>query len=198
MEINFMEPNPKEITRPVDYSKELQDFEEVLRLRAEGVDIEKGITLESGTILHNPVTRKVISADKWKKRQVDRAVAASSDWLEGVKNPSRNPIEAAIAAKAKWAQKTSDAIKDDRYAKGLAKTSQAEIIDVATKLGEGVFSAGIAARDAKIARVVNEIQPLVQGVSDTIQGMSDATDADREKRLLAARKLMIEVGKKRR
>jgi len=61
-----------------------------------------------------------------------------------------------------------------------------------------VFSDGLAARDSKISRVVGELQPMAQSVSDAIQAMSDATDTDREKRLLSARKLMIEVGKKRR
>ena len=61
-----------------------------------------------------------------------------------------------------------------------------------------VFTEGVAARESKIKRVFGELQPLFQSVSDAIQTMPDKTDADREKRLLTARKLMIEVGKKRR
>jgi MoxR-like ATPase len=173
-------------------------FNEILELRSKGVAIEKGVTLSDGTVLHNPVVKKVISPDKWKDKQIKRASAAADDWLEGVKSPRRDPIEAAKAAAAKWEDKLTAAIKEKRYEKGLAKTSHAEIVDVATKLGSTVFKDGIAARDKKIGRVVSEIQPLVQSVSDTIQAMPDKTDSDREKRLLAARKLMLEVGKKRR
>ena len=181
-----------------DLSDVVARFNEITKLRAAGVDAGQGVVLSDGTILHNPVTRKVLSADKWKKRMVDRATAARDDWLDGVKNPSRDPIEASIAADKKWRDRLETAMKEDRRTKGLRKTSHSEIVDVVTRLGSGVFSDGIAARDMKIGRVVGELQPLAQSVSDAIQAMADATDADREKRLISARKLMIEVGKKRR
>jgi len=153
---------------------------------------------DMGVIPANPVTKKVKSADRWASQQISNAQAAADDWLDGVKNPSRNPIEAALAAKKKFEERLSQALKDDKWAKGLQKSSQAEIIDVATKVGAGAYSTGISAREGKIKRVVNEIQPLVQAVSDTIQNLPDGTDAEREKRLTTARKLMIELGKKRR
>jgi len=151
-----------------------------------------------GVIPANPVTKKVKSADRWAKQQVDNAVAAADDWLDGVKNPSRDPIEAAKAAKDKWEDRLTQAIKDDKWAKGLAKSSASEIIAIAEKVGSGHYSTGVSARETKVKRVVGELQPLVQAVSDTIQAMGNKTDAEREKRLLSARKLMIEVGKKRR
>jgi len=153
---------------------------------------------ELGIVPGNPVTKKVKSADRWAKQQIDNAVAAADDWLDGVKNPSRNPIDAALAAKDKFVDRLNQAIKDGKWEKGLAKSSQAEIIEIATKVGSGAYSTGVSARESKVKRVVGELQPLVQAVSDTIQAMPDKLDADREKRLLSARKLMLEVGKKRR
>jgi len=153
---------------------------------------------ELGIVPGNPVTKKVKSADRWATQQIKNAQAAADDWLDGVKNPSRNPIDAALAAKDKFVDRLTQALKDDKWAKGLAKSSQAEIIEIATKVGTGAYSTGVGARETKIKRVVGELQPLVQAVSDTIQAMPDKLDADREKRLLSARKLMIEVGKKRR
>jgi hypothetical protein len=153
---------------------------------------------EEGLVPHNPVTKKVKSPDRWAKQQIEGAIAASAKWLDGVQNPSRDPIAAGIEADDKWKDKIMQAVKEDRRKKGLAKVSHADIVKVATALGTGVYSSGVDARKDKIQKVVNELQPLVQSVSDAIQGMSDKTDADREKRLLAARKLMIEVGKKRR
>ena len=174
----------------------IKDFNQVLALRQAGWKGEP-VKLSSGNVLHNPVMKKVISADKWKDKQIKRAVAAADDWLEGVKAPSRDPIEAAIAAKAKMIDKHAAAIKAGKWEKNLKKSSAAEIVDIVTKLGSGVYSAGVEARDKKISRVTSELQPLAQGVSDTIQAMPDGTDAEREKRLTSARKLMIEVGKKR-
>jgi len=151
-----------------------------------------------GIIPSNPVTKKVKSPERWAKQQVENAVAAADDWLDGVRNPSRDPIEAALAAKDKWKDRLETAIKEDRWAKGLEKSSHAEIVEIAEAVGTGAYSTGIEARKKKVERVVRELQPLVQAVSDSIQAMPDKTDADREKRLLMARKLMLEVGKKRR
>jgi hypothetical protein len=150
-----------------------------------------------GIIPSNPVTKKVKSPDRWAKQQIDNAVAAASDWLDGVKNPSRNPIEAALDKEKKWEDRLQTAIKDKKWSKNLKKVSQADIIEVAEKVGTGAYSTGVSARETKIKKRVGELQPLVQAVSDTIQAMPDDTDANREKRLISARKLMLEVGKKR-
>jgi len=179
--------------RAVADTDPVQLFNTLADLRMAGVDPKA-----EGLVPHNPVTKKVKSSDRWARQLVEGAMASSGKWLEGVQNPSRDPVAAAIEADDKWKDKITQAIKEDRRKKGLAKTSHADIVKVATALGAGVYSSGVDARKEKIQKVVNELQPLVQSVSDSIQGMSDKTDADREKRLLAARKLMIEVGKKRR
>jgi len=167
-------------------------FNQLVELRTAGVN-----PVEAGIVPSNPVTRKVKSPDRWAAQQIKNAVAARDDWLDGVKNPSRNPVEAALAANDKRVDRLNQSIAAKKWEKNLAKVSAADIVEVATKLGSGVYSAGVEARTTKINKRVGELQPLVQSVSDAIQGMSDKTDADREKRLLTARKLMIEVGKKR-
>lgn len=167
-------------------------FHAIADLRAQGHD-----PVSMGIIPGNPVTKKVKSPDRWAKQQIDNATAAASDWLDGVKNPSRNPIEAALDKKDKWVDRLQSAIKDDKWAKNLKKVSHSEIVAVAEKLGTSVYASGVSAREDKIKKRVAELQPLVQAVSDTIQAMPDKTDAEREKRLISARKLMLEVGKKR-
>jgi len=178
--------------------KELLDTDPVAfflglaELRGRGQDPK-----EIGIIPQNPVTKKVKDATRWADQQIKNAKDAADDWLDGVKNPSRNPVEAALAANDKRVDRLTESIKNKKWEKNLGKVSASDIIDVATKLGSSVYSNGVAARDAKIKKRVAELQPLVQSVSDTIQNMSDKTDADREKRLLTARKLMIAVGQKR-
>ena len=167
-------------------------FNQLVDLGREGIDV-KGIGLVPG----NPVTKKIKSADRWAKQQIANAEAAGDDWLDGVNNPSRDPVTSAIAAKDKYVDRLTESIKSGKWEKNLAKMSGAEIKEIVNALGSGVYSGSFAARAKKITRVVAEIQPLVQSVSDTVQGMSEKTDADREKRLLTARRLMIEVGKKR-
>jgi len=168
-------------------------FSALVDLRASGQDPK-----EIGIVPGNPVTKKVKSADRQVTQLISHATAASSDWLDGVKNPSRDPIASAIAAKDKWEDRLKQAIIDKKFEKGLAKSSHSEIVAVAEGVGTSAYSTGVSARKSKITRVFTELQPLQQSVSDTIQAMPDKTDADREKRLLSARKLMLEVGKKRR
>jgi len=164
----------------------------LVKVRESGED-----PVELGLIPGNPVTKKVKDATRWAAQQIANAKDAADDWLDGVKNPSRNPVEAALAANDKRIDRLKQSIDAKKWEKNLGKVSPADIIDVATKLGSGVYSSGVEARTAKINKRVAELQPLVQAVSDTIQNMPDKTDADREKRLTSARKLMIEVGKKR-
>jgi len=167
-------------------------FNALAELRASGQDPK-----ELGMIPANPVTKKVKDPTRWAAQQIKNAKDAADDWLDGVKNPSRNPIEAALAANDKRIDRLNESIKNKKWEKNLGKVSPSDIIDVATKLGSAVYSSGVSARETKINKRVAELQPLVQSVSDTIQSMPDKTDADREKRLTSARKLMIEVGKKR-
>lgn len=167
-------------------------FRGLCELRERGED-----PVDIGLIPGNPVTKKVKDAARWAKQQVENAKAAGDDWLDGVKNPSRNPVEAALAANEKRIDRLNESIKNKKWEKNLGKVSPADIVAVATKLGTGVYTNGVDARSEKILKRVGELQPLVQDVSNTIQNMSDKTDADREKRLLSARKLMLEVGKKR-
>jgi len=159
---------------------------------------EKGTDpITEGVLPGNPVTKKVKSVARWVEQQVKGAEDAGDAWLDGVKNPSRDPIASAIAAKDKYKNRLEQAIKDGKWEKNLAKSSHAEIVEVAEAVGTGAYTGGVTARKKKISRVVTELQPLVQSVSDAIQAMPDGTDAEREKRLTAARKLMLEVGKKR-
>ena len=167
-------------------------FHQLADLAKDGID-----PVESGLIPGNPVTKKVKSAERWAKQQVSNAEAAGDDWLDGVLNPSRDPIEAALAAEDKWEDRLKKAMADKKWSKNLAKSSHSEIVEIVKDLGTGVYTGAFGARAKKIKRVVDELQPLVQAASNTIQGMPDKTDAQREKRLLTARKLMIQVGRKR-
>lgn len=153
--------------------------------------------IAQGILPANPVTKKVKSPDRWAGQMVDNAEKAGDDWLDGVKNPSRDPIDAALAANDKRIDRLQKSIKDKKWEKNLAKSSHAEIVEIAEAVGTGAYTGGVAARRKKIRRIVGELHPLVQAVSDTIQAMPDKTDADREKRLVNARKLMIAVGEKR-
>jgi len=147
----------------------------------------------------NPVTlgSRVISPEDWAKKQQTRAVAAADDWLAGVTHPTVLPNEAAIKANDKRKDKLAEAEKSEKWLKAMKKVNPDEMYEIIKAVGAGGYKSGIEARKVKIDRVVKELQPLVMAAAATIDAMPQATDADREKRLIAARRLMIEIGKKR-
>jgi hypothetical protein len=191
---------PKEKSLPTDpIEKALLDFEALYTAYVEkGVDSSTivNVPLPSGNFLHNPAKRTVKSASRWASQQINNAKSGAGDWLDGIHNPSRDPIKAAIDSEKKWENNTMQAIKDKKFVKGLQGKSLQDITSVVDKLGPSVFSAGIEAREQKITNTVNSLQPKVQAVSDAIQGMPDDTPEARKNRLLAARELMLKLGTK--
>jgi len=151
------------------------------------------------TQVGNPISLgpRVIPPEEWAAKQVARATSAASDWEKNVTRPRKNPIEAAIAADAKRKDRLAEAEKQDKWKKKMAKVDLDEMYKTIRNIGASGYSAGIQARQHKVQRVVNELQPMVAALAASIDAMPQATDADREKRLLAARRGMIEIGKKR-
>jgi hypothetical protein len=128
---------------------------------------------------------------------VARAQSATGDYVDGMKNPKRNPVEAAIRAKGKWSSRVQQAITDNNYEKGVRKQDYSEAVAIATGDGGSAFAAGISKRAAKIQRVHADLMPRLGALSQAIQNMPQDTDAQREQRLLAARKGAIAIGKQR-
>ena len=148
----------------------------------------------------NPITLGplVISPEEWAEKQVSRASAAASEWEKNVQRPRRDPIKAAIAAAPKRKQKLMESLDQGKWEKAMAKVDEDLMYVVIRKRGASAFRAGIEDRKGKVVARAKELQPMVAALKATIDAMPDVTDADREKRLLAARRGMIEIGKKRR
>jgi len=148
----------------------------------------------------NPITLGpiVISPEEWADKQVRRAAAAASDWEKNVQRPRRDPIKAAIAAGPKRKQKVLESLEQEKWEKAMAKVNEDDMFAVIRKRGASAFRSGVEDRSGKVATRTKELQPMVAALKQEIDGMKDVTDADREARLLAARKGMIAIGKKRR
>lgn len=148
----------------------------------------------------NPITlgTPVISAEDWANKQVKNASAAASDWLKNVKRPRRNPKEAALAASAKREQKVRTSLEKKKWDKAMANVDLDQMMAVIDAVGAEGYRRGIEARKVKVAARTKELQPMVTALKKEIEAMPDATDADREARLLAARRGMIKIGEMRR
>jgi len=180
---------------------DLSDFESRLDASLNRVQTDpefvKEITSEKQG---NPITLgpPVIDAAEWAAKQVKNATAAAGEWLKNVKRPRRDPLASAIAAGPKRAEKVRQSLEEKKWEKAMAKVDEDLMYRVIDAGGAEVFRKGVEMRRLKVAARVAELQPMVTALKKEIEAMPDVTDADREARLLAARRGMIAIGKKRR
>lgn len=152
-----------------------------------------GQEISAGIHISNPGPDPAKTAEKL----VRRAQAAAGDYVYGMQNPKRNPVEAAIRAKGKYANRVQEAIANNSYEKGVRKQDYPEAVAIATGDGGSAYTSGVSKREAKIKRVHADLMPRLGALSQAIQNMPQDTDAQREQRLLAARKGAIKIGKDR-
>lgn len=187
----------KQKSNPLDLTDFQADFRGLLDRMDKDPELVKDMTSEHKG---NPITlgARVLSPEEWADKQVKRASDAADAWLEHVQKPRRDPIKAALAASAKRANKIREALEQKKWDKAMAGVDEDLMFEIIRKRGAAAFRAGIEDRKAKVSARTKELQPMVTALAKSIDAMPDATDADREKRLLAARRGMIEIGKKRR
>lgn len=147
---------------------------------------------ETGVTLRNPGPDAGAMAEKYGRK----VAQAAPDYVRGVQNPRASFKQAAIAANGKWKNRVQEAVQQDRFASAMGKVDEAEAITMATSDGGAAYTAGAGKRQAKVNRVFGRLAPLLGSVSTAIRQMPQDTDAQRAQRLLAARQLMIEVGKR--
>jgi hypothetical protein len=147
---------------------------------------------ETGVTLRNPGPDATRMAAKYQRN----VAGAAQSYVEGVQSPKRSFKSAAIAAAGKHTQRTQQALQEGRFARAMAQVDEQEAIAMATSDGGAAYTAGAAKRQPKVTRSFARLAPLLGSVSQTIAQMPQDTDAQREQRLLTARKLMIEAGKR--
>jgi hypothetical protein len=147
----------------------------------------------------NPITLgpRVADAEEWAAKQLTNAAAAGDRWLERVQRPRKNPVEAARAAAGKWKNKIQEAVANDAFGKGLAKVDVDEMYRTIAKRGAAAFTAGVGDREEKVKRVVGEVRDQVVALATELDKMPVDTDAQREAKMLAAKRGMQAIGKRR-
>jgi hypothetical protein len=120
---------------------------------------------------------------------------AGGRYVEGMRNPRRDPVQAAVRAAGKYKQRVIEAANEGRYEAGVRQQNYAEGVEAATSDGGNAYVSGATRRAAKVGRAMSRLAPLLGGVSQAVQAMPQDTDQQREARLVAARRAMIAVGK---
>lgn len=119
------------------------------------------------------------------RRWAQRTGAATEAYTEGVRNPRRNPMEAAAAAKDKYLARVQEAAASGRYEAGLRRVSQAEWSEAAATKGAQRLGSGAAAAEGKMAGFMQEFLPHAERVSSQVQAMPSLTLEDRLARMVA-------------
>lgn len=111
------------------------------------------------------------------EKQIRRAQEATQDYLDGVRSPKKNPMQAAKAAKGKLKQNFNAAVDSGRWEQGLDSVTQDEWSRLASEKGAPRFAPGVeAARDditafhEESAAISSRIEAQVDAMpSDTLQ-----------------------------
>lgn len=150
--------------------------------------------LPSGNYLHNPAQKTIKSGADMAKDLIKHAGERGQDWQDGMRNPSRDPVKAAMDNVEKYKNNVKKALESGKWERNLSKITHADIMKTVDKLGPSVFTDGIAAREDKITAAMNVLQPKLQAVSNAVQAMKSGTETEREQRMLANLKLMRKIG----
>jgi len=128
---------------------------------------------------------RVLSPEEWKKRQLDTLKAVGrSNYLAGIKAPKADPIARGIATEDKYAAETRKAIEQGRRKAALAKVNMADWYKYASELGADKLVDGVVKREAKVSGFITTFQPLLTSHLAKIDALAEATDSDRENRML--------------
>jgi len=127
----------------------------------------------------------VKAAARWAKKQIERATIAGPEYEEGIKAPERNPIEAALAANDKRIANLKQSIEEKTWEKVMRTITIEDWRRGALEKGVPRFPDGIEKAKPKIEAFVSKWQPILAGIQESIRAMPEATDAQREARLLA-------------
>lgn len=129
--------------------------------------------------------KRVISPEDWKNRQIDTLKAVGrTNYLQGVASPKADPIARGIATEEKYAIETRKAIDEERRKKALQKTSMAEWAEYSRTIGADKLVDGVTKRVSKVTDFITKFQPQLVGHLAKIDALSEATDSDRENRML--------------
>lgn len=175
----------------------LEQFDQAFRQLLQGIKvptINATVVHKTPGVMNPGIGELVIDAATWAARWQSHADNAASDWETRAQTPSRDPITAAIAANKKRLDRLAEAESKQKWLKTMQKRKFEDYASGIVNAGAQTYKAGIDRKAAKALARFTELRPKVLALKQSIQQMSDATDADREKRMTAARKGMIAIG----
>ena len=139
--------------------------------------------------------QSVPDAASWAEKMLRRVAGAGPDWEKGVQNPSSSPVAGMKKAKTRWKNQMQAAIAGDFWGKAVDRLTDDEIVAGALAVGGGAFTNGIAARAQKVRDAIARLQPKVQALKAKLDAMPVDTDAQREAKMIEAKRGMEAIGR---
>jgi len=131
------------------------------------------------------IVTRILSPADWKARQLGNLKSVGeANYAVGIAHPKKDPIAAGIAAEDKYANKVKKAIDERSRAKGLEGSSMAEWNMYSETIGRGRLVEGVTKREAKVGDFVQKFQPLLADHVSKVDALPDATDGERENKML--------------
>lgn len=114
-------------------------------------------------------------AERWQEKWRARAAVARPDYEYGISNPSRNPVDAAIAHRKDFEQKMQSKETFDKWEAGLRFTGMDGWQKASLEKGAPRYTAGIEAGADKYADFAGKFKAHLDTGLPKIQAMSKAT-----------------------
>lgn len=131
------------------------------------------------------ITRLISPAD-WMNRQLNTLKAVGqTNYTQGIQKPRKDPIQAGVAAEAKWANQVQAAISKGTRAKNLGKVTATEWETYAETIGAPRLVDGVVRRQAKIQTFLNAWNPMLLNLLGTVDAMPTGTASERDQKAAA-------------
>jgi hypothetical protein len=125
------------------------------------------------------------TAQEVTQKWTQRTSAAAADYAHGVATTDKDPTALAIAAGPRYLQNVQKSFNDGTWANGLRRSGKAGWQAAVAAKGQTNFSTGVQAAEAKVNEAFTKLLAFEQNLLNTVSGMPNVTDADRENRMLA-------------
>ncbi len=129
---------------------------------------------------------RLISPTDWSNKQINGIKAVGQvNYTAGIQRPKKDPIQAGIAAEAKWANQVQQAIQNGTRAKHLQNVTAQEWETYAETIGAPRLVDGVVRRQAKVTAFTTAFQPQLLNLLSTVDAMPTGTQSERNQKMIA-------------
>ncbi len=150
----------------------------------------------------NPISlgRRIPTPEEMTALQIKGAKDNAKKWLARTLKPKKNFKEEAMKpeAAARFNTSMEEVIEENRWQGGMANVDESETMAIIEKVGSDGYAKAVEAREAKILRVHKELDADRLALASVIDALPATNDDEREEKMIANKRGLQAIGKKRR